>query len=133
MRRDQVPSPFPAALTVVIDVALVLVFCVIGRLSHAEGIFGDLAGLLSTVWPFLAAVLAAHAILAVRRARTETLRSGLVIWAVTVVVGLALRALSGQGIALPFVIVATLTLALFLLGWRGVLTITRRRREPARS
>jgi hypothetical protein len=55
------------------------------------------------------------------------------IWAVTVVLGLLLRAVSGQGTALPFIIVATLTLALFLLGWRSVLALVRRARARSTS
>lgn len=119
----------PVALTIVIDVILVAVFCVIGRLSHAEGIFGDIPGLLNTMWPFLVAVLAAHAIMQVRRTPADRMLPGVVIWAVTVVVGLVLRAVSGQGTALPFIIVATLTLALFLIGWRAILAIVRRPRR----
>lgn len=119
----------PVALVVVIDVILVSVFCVIGRLSHAEGVFSDVPGLLGTMWPFLAAVLAAHAIMLIRRTPADGMLPGAVIWAVTVVIGLALRALSGQGTALPFVIVATLTLALFQIGWRAVAALARRMRR----
>lgn len=114
---------------VLIDVVLVVVFCVIGRLSHAEGIFGDVPGLLGTIWPFLAAVLLAHLLALFRRTRTDRILAGAAIWAITVVIGLVLRALSGQGTALPFIIVATLTLALFLLGWRAVLALARRMRQ----
>jgi hypothetical protein len=49
------------------------------------------------------------------------------------VLGLLLRAVSGQGTALPFIIVATLTLALFLLGWRSVLALVRRARARSTS
>lgn len=116
-----------------IDVILVVVFCVIGRLSHASGVLGDIPGTLNTIWPFLVAVLLGHAVLLFRRARIDRMLSGTVIWAITVVVGLLLRALSGQGTALPFIIVATLTLALFLIGWRGILALVRRVRGRARS
>lgn len=123
------PSRTPVALTIVIDVILVAVFCVIGRLSHAEGIFSDIPGLLNTMWPFLLAVLAAHVVMLIRRTPSERMLPGAVIWAVTVVVGLALRAVSGQGTALPFIIVATLTLALFLIGWRAIVALVRRMRR----
>jgi hypothetical protein len=119
----------PVALVVVIDVILVTVFCVIGRLSHAEGVFSDVPGLLNTIWPFLTAVLFAHLSALVVRVRTERMLPGIVVWAVTVIGGLALREATGQGVALAFIVVATLTLALFLLGWRGVLAITRRVRR----
>ncbi|KDA06580.1 membrane protein [Microbacterium sp. CH12i] len=133
MSSDTTTPRLSTTLTIVIDVVLVVVFCVIGRLSHAEGIFGDIPGLLVTIWPFLAAVLVAHVIALIRRTRTDRVLPGTVIWAVTVVGGLLLRALSGQGTALPFIIVATLTLALFLIGWRAVLALIRRVRGRARS
>ncbi|MDQ0644987.1 DUF3054 domain-containing protein [Microbacterium murale] len=123
----------PVALTIVIDVILVAVFCVIGRLSHAEGVFSDILGLVNTIWPFLVAVLAAHTVMLIRRAPADRMLPGVVIWAITVVVGLVLRSLSGQGTAVPFIIVATLTLALFLVGWRAVLALVRRVRDTARS
>lgn len=120
-------------LVVAIDVVLVAVFCVIGRLTHTEGIFGDIPGTLNTMWPFLVAVLLAHAVMLIRRVRAERMLPGAVIWAVTVVVGLLLRAVSGQGTALPFMIVASLTLALFLIGWRGILAIVRSVSARSRS
>lgn len=116
-------------MAILIDLVLVIVFCVLGRLSHAEGIFSDLPGLLNTTWPFVVALLVAHAVLLLRRMNTDRLAPGVAIWVITVVGGLLLRTLSGQGTALPFVIVATLTLALFLLGWRAVLALVRRVRS----
>ncbi len=113
-----------------LDAIAVVVFCVIGRLSHAEGIFGDLPGLLGTIWPFLAAALLAHLAVMLWRARADGMLAGTLIWAVTVVIGLVLRALSGQGTAVPFMVVAALTLALFLLGWRGIRLLVRRTRRP---
>lgn len=131
------PAPaahhLPAPLTVVIDVVLVVVFCIIGRLSHDEGIFGDILGLLNTMWPFLVAVLLAHAIAILIRLRTARIPAGAVIWAVTAAGGLLLRAVAGQGTALPFIIVATLTLALFLIGWRTVYALVRWVRARSRS
>lgn len=117
-------------MVILVDLVLVVVFCVIGRLSHAEGIFSDLPGLVNTIWPFVVAALVAHVVLLARRVRAERMLPGLVVWAVTLVLGLGLRAVSGQGTALPFIIVATLTLALFLLGWRAVLALVRRLSRP---
>lgn len=126
-------SRMPVALTIAVDVILVAVFCVIGRLSHAEGIFSDVPRFLITLWPFLVAVVAAHIVMLIRRTPADRMLPGVVIWAVTVVVGLVLRGLSGQGTAIAFMIVATLTLALFLLGWRAVVAIARRMRRRVRS
>lgn len=115
-------------MVILIDLVLVVVFCVIGRLSHAEGILGDLPGTLNTVWPFVVALLVAHGALLLRRAHAERMLPGLVVWAVTAAGGLLLRAASGQGTAVPFIIVAALTLVLFLLGWRAVVALVRRSR-----
>lgn len=115
-----------------VDAVLVLVFAAIGRASHAE----DPAGFLLTAWPFLVALLLGHAaafLLPARPRRPWTLPWGGVVWAVTVVGGMLLRLLSGDTAELPFIIVATLVLGAFLLGWRGLTALVRRsrgRREP---
>ena len=50
-------------------------------------------------------------------------------WLTTVVVGVALRrTVFDRGIAPSFVIVATIVLGLFLLGWRGVAALVQQRR-----
>jgi hypothetical protein len=59
---------------------------------------------------------------------------GLGLWVITVAGGMLFRTLSGQGTAIAFVIVATLVLALLLIGWRAVATLIGRRsrtRTPA--
>src|SRR5690606_19590082 len=98
-------------VVILIDLILVVVFCVIGRLSHAGGIFTARPGLRNTTRPSVVALLVAHAVRLLRQLNTERLARGVAAWARTVLGGLLLRMLSGQGTALPFVIVATLTLA----------------------
>lgn len=49
-----------AALAFVTDVVLVVIFCAIGRRSHAEGI--TLAGVAHTSWPFLTGTVAGWAL-----------------------------------------------------------------------
>lgn len=44
--------------------------------------------------------------------------SGVGIWLGAVIVGMLLRAATGQTVVLPFVLVALLTLGVFLLGYR---------------
>lgn len=112
-----------------VDAILVVVFCVIGRLSHASGIFADIPGFLHTVWPFLAGLIIAYAVLAVFRVPVERVVPGIAVWALTVVGGLLFRALSDQGTAMSFVIVTALTLGVLLFAWRIVLAILRRRRN----
>lgn len=109
------------------DVVLVLVFVLIGRSSHAEGITP--AGVLGTAWPFLVGLAAGWALTRTWR-RPFALAPGLTVWAATVAVGLLLRALSGGGVQPGFVVVTAVVLAVFLLGWRAVVSwrSSRRRR-----
>lgn len=109
----------PALL--LLDVVAVLAFATVGRASHAEGL--SVPGILETAWPFLAGLLlgwsVALAVTSARRAvRLSSLRAGAVVWACTVPTGMALRTVTDQGTAAPFVVVATATLAAGLLGWR---------------
>ncbi|APE37723.1 hypothetical protein BOX37_31555 [Nocardia mangyaensis] len=104
-----------------VDALLVIVFCAIGRRSHDEAV---LAGLVQTVWPFAIGLLIgwALAMAVARNTRfdaTALWPSGILIWLGTLAGGMALRAVSGQGVAVSFVIVAAGVLALFLLGWRA--------------
>jgi Protein of unknown function (DUF3054) len=105
-----------ARLAVVLDIASVLIFVIIGRASHTKG--ESLAGIASTSWPFLAALgigwLAARGWRRPLAIRPE----GLVIWLCTVALGMILRVVSGQGTAPAFIVVALAFLALCLLGWR---------------
>lgn len=121
-----------AATALALDVLVVAVFVVVGRRSHAEGV--TLAGWLETAWPFLAGlVLGWVGVVAGLGRAPVTLATGLPVWVATVFGGMALRDMSGQGTALPFVVVATLSLALGLLGWRAAATLLGRRRAAAPS
>jgi len=118
-------------LALAVDIVAVILFAVVGRASHAENV---LIGLGTTAWPFLTALAAGWLLAFAWRAPLAPLRSGAPVWAVTVVGGMLLRAVSGQGTALAFVIVAALTLLLLLVGWRAVaaLAMRGRRRSLAR-
>lgn len=48
----------------------------------------------------------------------EVLPTGVIIWIACVVVGMALRVVSGQGTAWAFILVALAFLGIELLGWR---------------
>jgi len=109
------------------DVVLVLVFAAAGRASHEREI--SVVGVLETAWPFLAALVAGWLVLRGWAAPAATLRTGVPLWAITVTGGMALRALSGSGVSLPFVIVAAATLLLFLVGWRLVAALVVRSRS----
>ncbi|WP_309104348.1 DUF3054 domain-containing protein [Microbacterium sp.] len=112
---------------IILDALLVLVFAAIGRASHQE----DPAGFLLTAWPFLVALLIGHALAALlggRPRRPWSVRWGAIVWIATVAAGMLLRVVSGDTAQLPFIIVATLTLGVFLVGWRTAAGWLRRRR-----
>lgn len=130
-RRDRASA---AAWTAAgVDAALVAVFAAIGRASHDEGVLGAWGlGLATTAWPFLAALAVGWLVSRGWRAPLAPMRTGVPVWLATVAGGMLLRALSGQGTALPFVVVAALTLLLMLVGWRAVAAHAARRSGAAR-
>lgn len=110
-----------ALLAFLADVVFVIVFAVVGRASHDEGVWGPGGtGLLQTSWPFVVALGAGWIITLAWRRPLEPVRTGLGVWAVTVVGGMLLRALSGQGTAPAFIVVAAVSLLVLLVGWRLV-------------
>lgn len=122
-RRPHASVTVPA----VIDVVLVLVFVLIGRGSHDEGF--TLLGTLITVWPFLVALAVGWVVMRAWRSPRAVAWTGVGIWVVTVAVGMLLRVVSGQGTAPSFVIVATIVLGVFLVGWRALARVVARRRS----
>ncbi|GAA4356077.1 DUF3054 domain-containing protein [Microbacterium rhizosphaerae] len=107
------------------DAVLVVVFAAIGRASHHEAV---LPGLLETAWPFLAGLALGWLISQAWRAPLAPVRTGLPVWALTVAAGMLLRGVSGQGVVVAFVIVASIVLLVFLVGWRAVARLVTRRR-----
>jgi len=112
-------SPRRALVSLAVDVVAVLLFVVIGRRSHDEG-GNPIAGALSVAAPFLIALGVGW--LASRAWRSPTsMLTGTIIWACTVVAGLLLRRFAfDRSTAFSFMIVTTITLGVFLLGWRAV-------------
>ncbi|QHC69806.1 DUF3054 domain-containing protein [Rathayibacter sp. VKM Ac-2801] len=115
-----------AGLGLALDAVLVLVFVLIGRGSHDEG--SALVGLLTTLWPFLAALLLGWVVTRSWRSPDRIVPAGLVVWAVTVAGGMLLRIASGQGVQWSFVIVTAVVLAVFLLGRRALTRLIAPRR-----
>lgn len=107
-----------------VDAVLVIAFVLIGRTSHDEGSY--LAGTASTAWPFLTALALGWLTVRGWRRPRAVWPTGVLVLAVTVVGAMALRTLIGSGAPISFVIVTTVVLAFFLLGWRGVVTLVRR-------
>jgi hypothetical protein len=99
-----------------LDVACVLAFVVIGRANHAEA--ASVTGLARTAWPFLAGLAIGLAGTRAWRRPAAIIPAGLGAWLGTVGFGMILRAISGQGTAAAFVLVALVFLGPFMLGWR---------------
>jgi hypothetical protein len=112
-----------APLAAAADAVAVVVFAAVGRLSHGEA--DDLLGLAATVAPFAVGLVAAWATPAVRR-EPAGWRAGAVAVVCVAGVGLLLRAgLTGR-LPLSFAVVTTVSLAVLLLGWRGLAALVSR-------
>jgi hypothetical protein len=106
------------------DVVCVIVFCAIGRRSHAEGL--TVTGIAQTAWPFLAGTGVGWLVIRGWRRPFSVIPVGVVVWLCTVAVGMALRKLTSAGVATSFVVVASVSTAVLLLGWRGAAALVRR-------
>jgi len=118
---------------IAVDVICILVFAILGRSSHQETT--DLLGVAHTAWPFLAGGLIGTLIGRTWR-HPFALKSGVAVWLGTVAGGMVLRVLTGAGVQLSFIIVASCVLALFLIGWRAIFRLVqhpRSRGEAARE
>ena len=118
MRRGSTSAVFA-------DVVCVLVFCTIGRRSHAEGLTA--AGVAETAWPFLTGSAVGWLLSRGWRRPTALVPTGVVVWLCTVAVGMLLRKATSAGVAVSFVVVASAVTAVLLLGWRAAATIMQRR------
>ncbi|HSU02719.1 MAG TPA: DUF3054 domain-containing protein [Nocardioides sp.] len=96
-----------------VDLLLVGVFAVVGRISHYGSL--TLGGWWTTAWPFLVGTVVAWALLTAARRPPAAITSGLLVWLGALLGGMALRQASGQGTATAFVVVATLVLGALLV------------------
>lgn len=117
-------EPSRAALSLVADIVCVIVFCAIGRRSHAEGL--TVTGIAETAWPFLCGTAVGWLASRAWRQPTALAPTGLAVWLGTVVIGMLLRKLTSAGAATSFIVVASLSTAVLLLGWRVVVGFMRR-------
>lgn len=100
----------------------VLVFAVIGTLSHE----GGLAEMPRVAWPFLLALLVVWVLPMTRLTSLLVWPTGVLVWAVTSIGGLALRWVTGGGVsgAMPAITIGVL--GVLLLGWRLVAHVLER-------
>ena len=115
-----------SAVAALADIVGVLVFCAVGRRSHAEGL--TLTGVAETAWPFLAGTAAGWLLSRGWRRPTAIVPTGAVVWVCTVAVGMLLRRTTSAGVAFSFLVVASADTAVLLLGWRLLAAGIRRRR-----
>ena len=119
------------AVALVLDVLLVVLFAAVGRASHDES--GPVLGALVIAWPFLVGTAIGWLVVrVVRRTWPIDVAPGVTVWFATVLVGMLLRHATGSGTAPSFVVVASVVLAVFLLGWRAVGAYAVRRARPRR-
>lgn len=113
-------------LAVGLDTFSIVLFVALGRREHDRE--STITGLIDTAAPFLIALAVAWIVLRAWRNPTSW-RTGVGIWAIVIVGGMLLRNLVfGDGTATSFVIVATVFVGLFVVGWRLVFAVVERRR-----
>ena len=116
-----------AVIAFAVDAACVLLFCAVGRRNHDEAM--TLAGVARTSWPFLAGLTGGWLMCRGWRQSTAVRPTGLTVWVSTAATGIGLRAATGEGTALSFVMVATAATAVLLLGWRAARAVVTARRR----
>lgn len=122
MRHSSMPRP----LMIFIDVVVVVVFVAIGRSTHHHGL--SQSGMISTLWPFVLGLALGWLLVLRRRRNGASIRSGLEIGFITVVIGMIARVIAGQGTALAFIVVALVFLIGLMLVWRYLAKRLRRLR-----
>jgi hypothetical protein len=106
------------------DAVCVLVFCAVGRRSHAEGV--TVSGVAETAWPFLVGAAVGWLVSRGWRRPLAVVPTGVAVWVCTIAVGMVLRKLDSGGVAVTFVVVASTVTAALLLGWRAAAALGRR-------
>jgi predicted neutral ceramidase superfamily lipid hydrolase len=115
---------------VALDIVVVVIFVIIGL--HAHGHRESLGNLVSVSAPFLLGVVLGWVAVRLQTSSLSLLRSGAMIWVITVAVGQVVRLLDGQGSALGFLLVTVGFLGACMLGWRViVLGIERATSSPS--
>lgn len=110
-------------IAMLLDVCFVLAFVIIGRHTHRDG--DTLAGIWHTAWPFLAGLAIGLSAARFWRKPTAIRPAGLGAWLGAAGSGMVIRVAAGQGTAPAFIGVAFAFLALFLLGWRALVSYHR--------
>ena len=108
------------------DVAVLVLFVVIGRRNHHED--AGLVGFLRVWWPFVVGLLVAWLVTGLARAPVAWPRA-VAAWLVTVGVGMTVRiVVQGRSLSVAFTIVSLVFVGAGMLGWRAVVRVAERRR-----
>jgi hypothetical protein len=108
------------------DLAVIVLFVVIGRRSHHED--AGFVGFLRVWWPFAAGLVVAWLATGLFRAPLAWGRA-VTAWLLTVAVGMTLRiGVEGRSLSLAFTIVTLVFTGVGMLGWRAVVRCVRDRR-----
>ena len=100
-----------------------LLFVAVGRRNHDDST--GVSGVVEVALPFLIALISGWLVTRAWRS-PQALSTGVVIWLVTVALGLALRNfLFDRGTATAFIIVATLVLGALIFGRRLIFRVIR--------
>jgi uncharacterized membrane protein (GlpM family) len=114
------------AVAVGLDVFVVVLFVALGLRTHEQE--SAYVAVLETAAPFLLGLGSAWLVARAWR-RPTSIVTGVAIWPITVLVGMVLRrGLFDRGTATSFVVVATLFLGAFLVGWRAIWRLVELRR-----
>jgi Protein of unknown function (DUF3054) len=112
-----------------LDTFFVVLFVAIGRREHEQD--SAISGLVNTAAPFVIALAIAWLVLRAWN-RPTAVRTGVGVWAIVVAAGMLLRHfVFDDGTATAFIIVATLFLGFFIVGWRVAFAAVARRRSTA--
>ena len=117
------PRPVAVRVALAVDLAFVLLFATIGRLSHEEG--ATVAGVLGVAWPFAVALLVGWLVAHRRSGWPVRMPGSVTVWLVTAVLGLVLRVATGGGFAWSFGVVTLVVLGVFIVGWRCAAEVLR--------
>lgn len=101
-----------------LDLLCILIFVAIGRHAHNHG--ESLKGIASTTWPFAVGLALGWFKIGATHRDILAKKSGGIIVLSTVIIGMILRVVAGQGTAFTFCIVALTFLSLFIIGWRAI-------------
>jgi hypothetical protein len=115
-------------LSFLLDAILVTAFVIVGRASHDR----SLTRLLGVaLWPFLVGLLIGWLAGRAWKDPNAPVRAGIPVWLGTAAVGMLLRWVSGQGVQPVFMAVGSAFLLLFIVGWRVIAALVRRRQAPS--